>query len=136
MGIKDADHAETNPGGQRLTVTPLACSLAGQEHRVRVVSGSRVHALYATEAAVEPFFCSYGLNPEYRPAFEAAGLVFSALDDDGEVRALELPGHPYFVATLYVPQARSRRGNPHPLITAFVEAARQYAEGRLTSRAD
>ena len=129
MGITDADHAETNPGGQRLTVTALACSLAGQEHLVRFVPGSRVHSLYATEEVVEPFFCSYGLNLEYRPAFEAAGLAFSAFSDDGEVRALELQGHPYFVATLYVPQVRSRYGNPHPLISAFVGAARQHAEG-------
>ncbi len=110
-------------------MTALACSLAGQEHVVRFVPGSRVHALYATEAVVEPFFCNYGLNPDYRPAFEAHGLAFGAFGEDGEVRALELADHPYFIATLYVPQARSRYAQPHPLISAFVAAARQYAQG-------
>lgn len=127
LGITDADHEETNPTGQRLTVTALACSLAGQEHEVRPVPGSQVHALYAADAVVEPFFCNYGLNADFRPAFEAHGLVFSAVDGDGQVRALELPGHPFFIATLYVPRARSQSGGPHPIIGAFVEAARRYA---------
>lgn len=108
-------------------MTALACSLAGQDHEVRPVPGSQVHALYAADAVVEPFFCNYGLNAEFRPAFEAQGLVFSAVDGDGEVRALELPGHPFFIATLYVPRPRSQAGTPHPLMRAFVDAARRYA---------
>jgi CTP synthase (UTP-ammonia lyase) len=39
-----------------------------------------------------------------------------------EIRVLELPDHPFFVATLYVPQTRSRLGAPHPLVASFVEA--------------
>lgn len=94
--------------------------------------GSRVHALYGVDQVVEPFFCNYGLNPEFRPAFEAHGLAFSAVDEDGAVRALELPGHPFFIATLYVPRASSPAGAPHPIIRAFVEAARQYGQKSAT----
>ena len=44
-----------------------------------------------------------------------------------EVRILELPDHPFFVATLFVPQARSTEREPHPLVTAFVVAAREIS---------
>ena len=43
-------------------------------------------------------------------------------DAEGEVRVLELPEHPFFVATLFVPQTRSRPQAPHPLVSAFLEA--------------
>jgi CTP synthase (UTP-ammonia lyase) len=47
----------------------------------------------------------------------------SGVDQDGEVRVVELPTHPFFVATLFVPQAASRAHAPHPLVSAFVSAA-------------
>ncbi|HVA49435.1 MAG TPA: hypothetical protein VNH11_23920 [Pirellulales bacterium] len=50
-------------------------------------------------------------------------LRLVASDAEGEVRAVELPGHPFFVGTLYVPQARSAPEAPHPLVDAFLLAA-------------
>ena len=47
----------------------------------------------------------------------------SGTDADGEVRILELPDHPYFVATLFVPPASSTIVRPHPIVSAFVSAA-------------
>lgn len=81
-------------------------------------------AIYGVDEAGEPFFCSYGLNPAYRPLLEAHGLVISGIDLLGEVRIVELPAHPFFVGTLFVPQARHSRANPHPLVSAFVAASR------------
>jgi len=75
---------------------------------------------------VETFFCNYGLNPEFRPRLEAAGLRVGGLGEDGAVRVLELAGHPCFLGTLYVPQARPE-GGPHPLFLALAAAARQRA---------
>lgn len=125
VGLADAEHAETSPDARRLVVTPLACSLAGQQHLVRFTPGSRIAALQGAEAAVEPFFCTYGLAAEYRPLMEARGLAVTGTDERGEPRVLELAGHPFFIATLYVPQARSRPGAPHPLVEALVAAARR-----------
>jgi CTP synthase (UTP-ammonia lyase) len=127
LGIAEADHAETNPSAPRLAITPLACSLAGQHHPVKFIAGSLAAGLYGAEAAVEPFFCTFGLNPDYRPMLEARGLVVSGLGDDGLVRVLELSGHPFFIGTLYVPQVRSQPGEPHPLLAAFVAAAARRA---------
>ena len=85
--------------------------------------GSQAAALYGAEAVEEDFFCNYGLNPEYRPGLEAAGLRVSGVGADGAVRIVELDEHPFFLATLYCFQTRSRPGEPHPLLAGFVEAA-------------
>ena len=124
LGRMDANHEETNPGAPDLAVTALTCSLAGQTHSVRIVAGTRAAAIYGVDEVLEPFFCSYGLNPTYRPLLQAHELVISGVDRLGEVRVVELPSHPFFIGTLYVPQARHSRSEPHPLISAFVAVAR------------
>jgi CTP synthase (UTP-ammonia lyase) len=106
----------------------LACSLAGQSHEVQIVPGTRAHRAYGVERAVEPFRCSYGLNPAYRDALERGPLRVSGMDKEGAVRIVELPEHRFFVATLYVPQFRSSAEAPHPLIVAYLEAAQGGSE--------
>ncbi len=108
-------------------MTPLSCSLVGQAHPVRLVPGSTAARLYGAEEAVEDYYCNYGLNPEYRPRLEAAGLRVTGVDDDGEVRVVELDRHPFFLATLYCFQTRSRDDAAHPLVAGFVAAARASA---------
>jgi CTP synthase (UTP-ammonia lyase) len=46
-------------------------------------------------------------------------------DSEGEVRVIELPGHPFFIGTLFVPQTRSTPQRSHPLVTAFLQAVLQ-----------
>jgi CTP synthase (UTP-ammonia lyase) len=50
-------------------------------------------------------------------------LTISGTDQNGESRVIELPGHSFFVATLYVPQMRSRVSEPHLLVVAWLAAA-------------
>jgi CTP synthase (UTP-ammonia lyase) len=104
-------------------VTPLACSLAGQAERVVTRAGSRAAALYGRSEIEEDFYCNYGLNPEYRPRLEAAGLWVTGVDGDNEARIVELVDHPFYLAALFCFQTRSRPGEPHPLVRGFVEAA-------------
>lgn len=127
LGITDADHEETNPSAQHLAVTALQCSLAGQIHRVRLVAGTCAQAIYGATDVSEPFYCNYGLNPEYPPRLEPHGLRISGLGEGGEVRIVELSEHPFFLGTLYVPQARHETGASHVLIRALVAAAGQRA---------
>ncbi len=127
VGIEGADHAETNPGAADLVCVPLARSLVRQRQPVRIELASAAGAAYGVEETVEAFFCNFGLNDAYRPTLEAAGLRFSGFDANGEPRVLELPGHRFFIATLYVPQATSTREHPHPLIRAFVSASTHEA---------
>jgi CTP synthase (UTP-ammonia lyase) len=73
---------------------------------------------------VEDYYCNYGLNPEYRSRIEETGLHVTGSDEEDEVRIVELEGHPFFVATLFCFQTRSRPDEPHPLVAGFVDAAR------------
>ncbi len=56
------------------------------------------------------------------------GLAVSGVGEAGEVRIVELPRHPFFVVTLFVPQAGSTASHPHPLVAGFAAAARASAE--------
>ena len=126
MGV-EADHAETAPDADELVVTALSCSLVGQSQEVFLQPGSRAAELYGAERVEEDYFCSYGLSPQYRPAIEAAGLPVTGWEADGEARIVELPSHPFFIATLFCFQTRSSAGQPHPLTAALVAAARRRA---------
>lgn len=123
MGIHDAEHAEEHREAPHLFVTPLACSLVGRVEEVKLVQGSRAFGVYGGSQTTEHFFCKYGLNPVYRTAMEEAGLCFSGFDSNGEVRVLELPNARFFIATLFVPQAKSSSIRPHPMITGLIQAA-------------
>jgi CTP synthase (UTP-ammonia lyase) len=123
LGVRDAQHAEYDPYASRLFVTALACSLAGRQMRLTFAAGSRVAAIYGTLAATEEYYCNFGVNPEYVPLLGGGPLRISGADAEGEARVIELPGHPFFLGTLFVPQTRSTPERPHPLVTAFVEAA-------------
>ena len=123
LGIGAADHAETSPDADTLVVTPLSCSLVGRSDRVRLTPGSRAAELYGEDAVEEDYFCNYGLNPEYRGRLEAAGLRVTGVDADGDARIVELEDHPFFLATLFCFQTRSRPGHPHPLVAGFLAAA-------------
>jgi CTP synthase (UTP-ammonia lyase) len=125
LGVEGAEHAETSPHAEQLVVTSLSCSLVGQAQRVFVLPDSQAAALYGAAEVEEDYYCNYGLNPEYRPMIEEAGLHVTGLGEDGEVRIVELEGHAFFLATLFCFQTRSRADTPHPLVSGFVAAARR-----------
>ncbi|MGA8108732.1 MAG: hypothetical protein WB974_04815, partial [Acidobacteriaceae bacterium] len=116
-----------NPYASVLFITPLSCSLVGKTMQVHLKPGSRAAAVYGDEQVQERYYCNFGLNPDYRERLEQAGLAVTGVDADGEVRIMEIPQHPFCVGTLFVPQARSERGKPHPLVLAFCRAAREAA---------
>jgi CTP synthase (UTP-ammonia lyase) len=126
-GIEGADHAEVNPDADELVCVPLTCNVVGQLVPVRVTPGTFAARLYSSAETIEPFFCTFGLNPAYREPLERSGLRFSGSDADGEPRILELPGHRFFLATLYVPQAAPPERHPHPVLTGFVAATQRTA---------
>ena len=111
-------------------IAPLVCSLVGQEQLVEIKSGTLAATLYRTTTPTEPYYCSYGLNPGYEPHLADAGVVVSGRGPRGEVRIIELPSHPFFIGTLFVPRPRLSDGKPHPIYAGLSEAVRK--RGRLS----
>jgi CTP synthase (UTP-ammonia lyase) len=125
-GMPDADHEESSPDAKTRLVTRLACSLVKVKAAITLVPGSRIAAAYGKADAVEEYQCNFGVNEAHRATLERAGLRFIAHDKDGDVRAMELPAHPFFVATLFQFElsALEPEPAPHPLAVAFLRAVR------------
>ncbi len=123
LGIQDAEHEEIAPSAPTLLISKLACSLVGKTQTIKIVPGSHAHQAYRYQEATEQFYCNYGLNPEFRNKISKGQLKITGVDLDGEVRIVELSDHPFYVATLFLPQISSRTERPHPLIVAYLRAA-------------
>lgn len=132
LGFGDAQHAEYDPYASRLFISELTCTLVGREMMLELVPGSRVAEIYGAAGTRERYYCNFGVNPAYISLLRRGPLEISGSDREGEVRVVELHGHPFFIATLFVPQARSREGQPHPLVTAFLAAAGRARKGTQT----
>lgn len=122
LGFEDAEHAEYDPYASRLFISKLACSLAGREMRLNFLPGSQVAAIYGSASAKERYYCNFGVNSDYVDVLKQGPMRISGSDAEGEIRVIEHPGHPFFVGTLFVPQACSKPEQPHPLVTAFLRA--------------
>jgi CTP synthase (UTP-ammonia lyase) len=123
MGFVAADHAESNPGGSLLFISRLTCSLAGRTLTIALTPNSLVARAYGKLTVKEGYYCNFGVNPDYVQALRHSQLQIVGSDEEGEVWAVELPDHPFFVGTLFIPQTNSTAEEPHPLIVAFLRAA-------------
>ena len=139
MGIEDADTEENQSGSSNYVVTPLSCALPNRlaggpkgsgDEQVRILPGTLLHSICGDRDASEQYYCNYGVNGEFEARFQAAGLRISARGARGEPRAVELPGHRFFLATLFQPQLSSRPEAPHPMLLAFLRAAVRFQKSR------
>jgi CTP synthase (UTP-ammonia lyase) len=136
MGVRDAAHAETDPYASCLFITPLSCSLAGKVMEVNLKPESRAADIYKSTHAIEHYYCNFGLNPAYQQQLEDAGLKISGTDLSCEARIVELPEHPFFIGTLFVPQANSTMDKPHPILLELLRIASRstaWSAGRSES---
>ncbi len=107
--------------------------LGAQEARLKL--GSLVHALYGKELILERHRHRYEFNNHYLDELAAAGMSFSGFSADGLVEFIELPGHPWFVASQFHPEFTSTPRDGHPLFAGFVRAARDYRAALSPGRA-
>jgi CTP synthase (UTP-ammonia lyase) len=125
LGWADAEHAETAPESENAIITPLSCSLVEAFAPIRLRADSRIAAAYDALETRERYRCRYGLRKELEADVFGGPLKVSGYDDDNEVRAMELDGHPFFVATLFQPERAALEGRTPPLVKAFVLACAQ-----------
>lgn len=122
LGISDGEHEETHPAASRLLISRLACSLVGRTLTIELLPESLVARLYGRTKVEERYHCNFGVNPDFVGTLCASSLKVVGRDSEGEVRAVELAGHPFFIGTLFIPQLSSSADAPHPLVFGFIKA--------------
>ena len=143
-GIEKASSAEFDPEGPDSVIATMADQedvVAGERDMggtmrlglwpTKMAPGSVVARTYGDDPGTERHRHRYEVSNRYRPALEAAGLVFSGTSPDGHlVEMVELPAevHPYYVGTQAHPEFRSRPTRAHPLFAGLVAAAVKRAD--------
>src|SRR5690348_281446 len=90
--------------------------------------GTLAHKLYGKDKIMERHRHRYEFNNNYLEQLEKKGFVFSGRSGDDLMEIIELPGHPFFIATQFHPEFTSTPRDGHPLFTGFIKAARAYAQ--------
>ena len=114
VSLMDSQRQITDMGGtMRLGAYP--CQLG---------PGSRAAAIYGKADISERHRHRYEVNNAYRETLAQHGMRLSGLSPDGMlVEIIELPSHPWYVATQFHPELKSRPAHPHPLFASFIQAA-------------
>lgn len=123
MGVGDAAHQETDSAG-RMVIVPLNCSLVEQEAEVELRPNTLIARAYGREKISEGYHCNYGISPDFAAELEKSDMRVTGWDEDGEIRAVELSNHPFFVATLFQHERNALAGRPVPLVQAMLKAAK------------
>jgi CTP synthase len=96
-------------------------------YRCQLVAGTLAERLYGAPFVYERHRHRYELNNDYREQLAKLGMVCSGLSPDYRlVEIIEIPAHPYFIATQFHPEFRSRPNRAHPLFNGLIAAAMKY----------
>ena len=133
LGIADAHSAEFHPETTHPVihlmpdqngVTELGGTLRKGAYPCILDHDSLAYQVYGTQQISERHRHRYEVNNDYRTALSSHGMKLSGLSPDKRiVEMIELPSHPWFVATQAHPELKSRPNRPHPLFVGFVGAA-------------
>ncbi|MBW4665640.1 MAG: CTP synthase [Chroococcus sp. CMT-3BRIN-NPC107] len=132
-GLKDANSSEFDPTGahpvinllpEQQDVVDLGGTMRLGLYPCRVEPNTLAHKLYQKEVIYERHRHRYEFNNAYRNLLLDSGYVISGTSPDGRlVEIIELSSHPFFIATQFHPEFKSRPSAPHPLFSGFIEAA-------------
>ena len=139
-GLEDANSAEVDPDTphpviallpEQLEIEDMGATMRLGAYPCVLEPGSKAAEAYGVTEISERHRHRYEFNPEYRDRLEAEGLVFSGSSPDGRLaEVVELPEHPFFVASQFHPEFKSKPFDPHPLFEAFVRAAAKRQAAR------
>ena len=136
LGFADAHSKEFNPEtthpmvhimADQDGVTDLGGTLRLGSYPCVLTEGSKAYELYGEKEIHERHRHRYEVNNEYRDILQENGMMLSGCSPDGRiVEMVEIPEHPWFVATQAHPEFKSRPNKAHPLFKGFVEAALEH----------
>lgn len=123
LGWRDAAHAETETSG-RMVIAPLTCSLVEKTDDIELRANTLIARAYGRDVITEGYHCNYGVSEGFAAELESGDLRVTGWDDAGDVRAIELVTHPFYVGTLFQHERGALAGKPVPLVQALLRAAR------------
>jgi CTP synthase len=133
LGLKDANSSEFNPKTpypvvdllpEQRSVRDMGATMRLGVHEILLDEASKTAKLYGSTTIFERHRHRYEINPDYIAKLESAGLRYVGRSDGGRrMEVLELKGHPYFVASQFHPELRSRPFRPSPIHLGLVRAA-------------
>jgi CTP synthase len=97
--------------------------------------GTRAREIFGRDSIIERHRHRYEFNNNFLDRYQQAGMRFSGFSHDGLVEVIEIPGHPWFVATQFHPEFTSTPRDGHPLFTGFMRAARAQRASLLPQAA-
>jgi len=135
-GISDANSSEfsknsKNPvidilPNQNLEKDDIGASMRLGTYPCKVISDTHAQEIYGNEIVYERHRHRYEVNNKYRKDLETSGLVFSGVSpDDDLVEMIELKDHPFFVASQFHPEFKSRPWDPAPMFNSFIKASKK-----------
>ena len=132
LGLKEANSSELNPKGphsvidilpEQKDVEDMGATMRLGEHKIKISRG-KARKLYGNGTIYERHRHRYEINPEYIKRIEAKGMKYTGRDESGRrMEILELEKHPYFVASQFHPEFKSRPDKPSPLHFGLIKAA-------------
>jgi CTP synthase len=144
-GLEEANSAEFAPNAanpvinllpEQQDVVDLGGTMRLGLYPCRVAPNTLAFSLYQDEVVYERHRHRYEFNNAYRHLFLDTGYVISGTSPDGRlVEMIELPSHPFFIATQFHPEFRSRPSTPHPLFQGLVQAAIRLTEASSSGTA-
>ncbi len=133
-GLKKANSTELDPKTPYPVVSTMAEQVGKEntggtmrlgDYTAVLERGTKARKLYGQEKIIDRHRHRYEANNEYRDQYESWGLKISGTSPDGTlVEMIEIPNHPFFVATQAHPEFRSRPNRPHPLFVGLINAAK------------
>ena len=135
-GISDANSTEfsqttKNPlidllPNQDLEADDVGASMRLGTYPCKIQPDTMAKDIYNNEIIYERHRHRYEVNNKFRNELESKGLVFSGLSPDGDlVEMIELKDHPYFVASQFHPEFKSRPWDPAPMFNSFIAASKE-----------
>ena len=135
-GISDANSSEfsknsKNPvidilPNQNIEKDDIGASMRLGTYPCKVKSDTQAHEIYGNEIVYERHRHRYEVNNKYRKDLEASGLVFSGVSpDDDLIEMIEIKDHPFFVASQFHPEFKSRPWDPAPMFNSFIKASKE-----------
>jgi CTP synthase len=128
------DHPVIDLLPEQRNVTDLGASMRLGAQPCHLVPGTLAARAYGNDVVYERHRHRWEVNPAYHERLEQHGMVLSGNSHDGRLtEIIELPDHPFFVASQFHPELRSRPTRPHPLFREFVGAAAAHRRTRASA---